>query len=136
MPVTSTDLFALARELRESPDEVARLSSTSRLYYGVLHRAIECLQDVSPAFERPRVGSTFGWIQDRFIERSPPHRHMLNLLRELKDERQHADYDIDQGDWSLAQVESAERVARRVARLLDEITAHPLGQDPALTLLS
>ena len=61
---------------------------------------------------------------------------MLNLLRELKDERQHADYDVDRGDWSLERVESAEQLARQIARLLDEVTARPLGQYPALTLLS
>ena len=136
MPVTSTELLVFARELRESPDEVARRSSTSRLYYGLLHRAIECLQDVRPGLERPRVGSTFDWIQNQFIDSSPSHRHMLNLLRELKDERQHADYDVDRGDWSLERVESAEQLARQIARLLDEVTARPLGQYPALTLLS
>ena len=134
MSITSADLLSLARQLRDSSDEVERRASTSRLYYGLLHRAVECLQTFDRQLQRPRE-ATFRWVRERFLEVSSDHWHLLNALARLKDERQHADYDIDRyNGWSQRYIELAEEMAREVARLLDEYVV-PAGSRPALGLI-
>ncbi len=131
MTVDSADLLALARELRGSPEEVRRRASTSRLYYGLLHRAIECLRDRAVG-ERPRGGSTYQWVRARLLEQSGDNMYVADSLRLLKQQRERADYDIDRYEgWS---VERAEALALDVARLLDEYVV-PAGSQPALGLI-
>ena len=74
-------------------------------------------------------------MRERFLEVSSDHWHLLNALARLKDERQHADYDIDRyNGWSQRYIELAEEMAREVARLLDEDVV-PAGSQPALGLI-
>lgn len=133
MTVDSADLLTLARELRGSSEEVRRRASTSRLYYGVLHRAIECLRDRAVG-ERPHGGSTYQWVRARLLEQSGDNMYVADSLRRLKQQREQADYDVDLFDWPIEAVKRAEEMAREVARLLDEYVV-PAGLQPALGLI-
>ena len=130
MAIWATDFLALSLRLRDSDDEAERRTATSRLYYAMLHRAMECLED-STDFQRPTEKTLFR-VREALGYRW---RHLESRLTALKDLRERADYEIRwHGDWPVAYRERAEVAAMEVARELDRYGT-PTGQQDILPLL-
>ncbi len=130
MPIRSADLFALAQRLRASDREVERRASTSRLYYGVLQYIIECLEEHLSEFSRrlppPQRTHTFSLLLSELPQSGiAGYRYVSNQLRELKNLRERADYDVDLGDWPPSNVEAAEAHASEIFGVLRDL--HPDG---------
>lgn len=130
MAIWATDFLALSLRLRDSDDEAERRTATSRLYYAMLQRAMECLED-STNFHRPtektliRVREALGYRW----------RYLENRLTALKDLREQADYEVLwHGDWPVSYRDRAEVAATEIARELDRYGS-PADQPDILPLL-
>jgi hypothetical protein len=131
MAVSSLELLEVAGRFRASEREAERRSSTSRLYYGMLHFTIECLEPHLADFDRrpPGVRRTYEVVRAGIYRwRIPYWEFVAANLAALKRLREAADYDIDLGDWTTANVGTAEGHARAIASVL--AMYHPSGRRP------
>ncbi len=98
----------------------------------MLHWVLEHLEQRVPEFPTRASGRRNSpWVA---ISGLTPHfplanaRHFRNRLDELKDLRQRADYDVDDGSWPQAMVELGERRAVALAETLATLLQLEPGQ--------
>ncbi len=121
--MTGSEFLTLANALLAEPTEAAWRSAVSRAYYAAFHTARLLLRDLG--FRTPRADQAHAYLWLRLSNCGDPQIQVAGQrLRDLRSERNRADYDID---IPLSQVAAAVqvRIAEQLIQLLDAGRVEP-----------
>ncbi len=121
---------ACAAGLEGAPEEASRRTAIGRAYYAALlsiKRRVEAVQGEGVVPEARIHSAVPRALKDSGLREF---RRVIDLLRDLKEDREDADYEIDVEPFKADEVEEA---LKRSRRLLDLLTAIPAERYRNLT---
>ena len=131
MPLLSDEFVKLGVEFFAAEDEALCRTGASRIYYGILQRVLEWIEETDPSFVRPDQG-TFLAVEDYL--NAHEQRHAASLLRQMKNTREHADYNTHE-PFSNGRHEQVRFVVQQLAAEIDGFFC-PADRTPLAALLS
>jgi uncharacterized protein (UPF0332 family) len=117
------DFLTLANVLCGETTEAAWRSAVSRAYYAAFHAARQLLRDLG--FRTPRADQAHAYLWLRLSNCGDAHLQIAGRrLRDLRSERNHADYDID-APQHQTNAASHVRIAEQLIQVLDSGRVEP-----------
>ena len=126
--MTGRDFLSFAKTLPNSPDEAARRSSVSRAYYAIFHQVKDIF--ISANIRLNNDAQDHGKLMHYLgVCKAPDAKYIGEKLKDLRTERNDADYDLGKNKFEKSHCEFQCRLAEILCNKLDSIDRAVLNRE-------